>query len=384
MTTDELVKNTLTAVADQAVVPPGLAQRAWRQRTRRRITTATTAAVAVIAAVTAGTIIAPSMAGRDDRQVAIGVLTPAGPFPTLAADPGRPTPQSRVGAGNVTLAAYASCRQGGTGCSWSMLDPGTGRYRTTPWGWIAVSPAGHTAAVLEGPLPARRIGLVDTGTGAVRRWIDLDRADGGGLAWSPDGRRLLVTTYNGDPGLVEDTGGQASRTGFYIVDAESGTATFRRLPGDPAFRGMRADLSWSRDGSLIWEETGSPQLPRAYYTLNGDARPGPDPESTSDQPAGASPDGRLVASGGKMGSAPFVVEASSGETTLLEPSGGLVIGRLLAWTDDTHLIAWATDGGSADERRFRLVLVDVEKPRDVTPLTGWTDRLARPDWVPVF
>ncbi|MGP3961604.1 hypothetical protein ACTWPT_36965 [Nonomuraea sp. 3N208] len=380
MTTDELVKNTLTAVADQAVVPAGLAQRAWRQRTRRRITTATTAAVAMIAAVTAGTITVPSLDGRDDGQIATSVITPS----SVAADPGHPTPQSRVAAGSVTLTAYASCPQGGTGCSWSMLDLGTGRYRTTPWGWVAVSRDGSTAAVLERSLPARRIGVLDTATGTVRRWIDLDRADAGGLVWSPDGRRLLVTAYNADPGLVDASGGQTSRTGFYIVDADSGRATFHRLPGDPASLGMRADLSWSRDGSLIWEETGSPQQPRRYYALDGTARPGPEQESRSDQPAGASPDGGRLAHGGKMGSAPFVADIASGETTLLQPSGGQDIGRLLTWTDDTHLIAWATDRSAAGAFRFRLVLVDVEDPREVTPLTGWTDRLARPDWLPAF
>jgi hypothetical protein len=152
------------------------------------------------------------------------------------------------------------------------------------------------------------------------------------------------------------------------------------MPREP-----RADLSWSGDGSLVWEETGRPTQPRAYYDLDGKPATGPGQEAFSDQPAGISPDGRYLARAGKMNSAPFVVELSSGETTRLQPPGDFVIHELLAWADDTQLIAWATDRGTGDvdKPRFRLVLVDAQG-KQVTPLTGATDDLDAPNWLPAF
>ncbi|MGN9837291.1 hypothetical protein ACTMTI_04100 [Nonomuraea sp. H19] len=383
MSPDELVKDALGTVADQARMPAGMAHAAWRQRTRMRIRTATTAAAALVAAVTVGVLTVPSLIGQDAPQVADSVLRDV---PGVSADPGRPIPLTRVAAGRATLSAYASCVSGD--CSWSVIAPASGTYTATPWGWVDVAPGGRTAAVLEKALPARRIGLLDTADGTVRRWIDLDGAAAGSVVWSPDGRRLLVTAYDKVPGLDADPGAEPDarevRTGFYIVDTGSGTATFHRLPGGPDAAGLRADLSWSRDGSLIWEDTGAAQQPRSYYDLTGQPRTGPAQESFSDQPAGLSPDGRWLAEGGKSGSSPFVVDVVSGDTTLLRPSGDHHIMRSLAWADDTHLIAWAKDRETGGKSRYRLVLVSVAGKQAVTPLTGWTDVLDRPNWIPAF
>ncbi|MGP3919528.1 TolB family protein [Nonomuraea sp. 10N515B] len=374
MTTDELLKDTLTAVADQARTPTGVAHAAWRQRTRMRIRRAATTAAAVAAAVTVSAIMAPSLVAREDPPVATSVIAGG-----IAADLSHAPPVTRVAAGRLTLTAYADCA---SSCDWYLFTyADASGYTAAPWGWIDVAPGGRTAAVLEKNLPARRIGLVDTTAASVRRWIDLGRAVAGSVAWSPDGKRLLVTTYDADPGLLDDPGEAGpSRTGFAIVDVASGETTFHSLPDDS---GMRSDLSWSRDGSLIWEDIGARQQPRAYYDLTGQPRPGPDQESSSDQPAGLSPDGRRLAMGGRSGSAPFVAEIASGQTTLLEPGGGQAIVRLLAWADDTHLIAWMADTGG-DKSRYRLVLVDVTGKPEFTALTGWTDRLTRPSWLPSF
>ncbi|RVX46293.1 hypothetical protein EDD27_9168 [Nonomuraea polychroma] len=383
MSTEELVKDALGAVADQARLPTGVAQAAWRQRTRMRIRRAATTAAALVAAVTVGVITVPSLVAREDPEVATSRIGG-----DTAADPGRSTPVERVAAGRVTLTAYASCEHS---CSWYLLThAGTGGYTHGRWGWIDVAPSGRTAAVLEETLPARRIGLVDTTAARLRRWIDLGRAVAGRVAWSPDGKRLLVTTYDHVPGLLADPAGEPDtrqvRTGFAIVDVNSGKATFHDLPGDPDSAGLRNDLLWSRDGSLIWENTGARQEPRKYYDLTGRSRPGPAQESSSDQPAGLSPNGSRLAMGGRSGSAPFVVDVDSGDTTLLEPPGDHVIVQSLAWADDTHLIAWAQDRATADssKSRYRLVLVDVTGKQEVTPLTGWTGTLSRPNWMPVL
>ncbi|MFI7135727.1 hypothetical protein ACIBQ1_59485 [Nonomuraea sp. NPDC050153] len=164
---------------------------------------------------------------------------------------------------------------------------------------------------------------------------------------------------------------------------DSGKVTFHALPGARDSAGLRNDLSWSHDGSLIWEWTGARQTPRKYYDLTGRSRPGPAKEASSDQPAGLSPDGRRLAMGGRLGSPPFVADVASGATTLLKPGGGLAIMQLLAWADDTHLIAWAQHGAT-NNSRYRLVLIDVTGKQQVTPLTGWTGALPRPNWMPVF
>ncbi|MEU4232571.1 hypothetical protein AB0F17_50445 [Nonomuraea sp. NPDC026600] len=383
MSTDELVKDVLAAVADDARLPAGVAQAAWRQRTRMRIRRATATAATLAAAVIVGVITVPSLVPRDDPQVATSRIEGG-----IAADLRDPTPVQRVAAGHVTLTAYAVCEPS---CSWYLLThAGTGGYTHARWGWVDVAPSGRTAAVLDETLPARRIGLVDTTVASLRRWIDLGRAVAGSVVWSPDGKRLLVTTYDHIPGLLADPAGKPDarqvRTGFAIVDVKSGKATFHNLPGDPASAGLRDDLLWSRDGSLIWENTGARQKPRKYYDLTGRPRPGPAHESASDQPAGLSPDGRRLAMGGRSGSAPFVVDVDSGGTTLLKPSGDHVILQSLAWADDTHLIAWAQDRATVDssKSRYRLVLVDVTGKQKVTPLTGWTGTLSRPNWMPVL
>lgn len=384
MSTDELVKDVLGAVADDARLPAGVAQAAWRRRTRMRITRAATAAAALAAAVTVGVITVPPLVERDTPDVATSVTWQG----DIAADLDRSIPVHRVAAGRVTLTAFAACEPT---CSWYLLThAGTGGYTRARWGWVDVAPSGRTAAVLEETLPARRIGLVDTTAAGHRRWIDLGRAVAGSVAWSPDGKRLLVTTYDRVPGLLSDPAAEPDarqvRTGFAIVDVESGDAGFHDLPGDPDSAGLRDDLSWSSDGSLIWEDTGARQEPRKYYDLTGRSRPGPAQESSSDQPAGLSPDGRLLAMGGRSGSAPFVVDVGSGDSTLLEPPGDHVIMRSLAWADDTHLIAWAQDRATAGsgKSRYRLVVVDVTGKQEVTPLTGWTGTLSRPNWMPVL
>ncbi|MCP6313380.1 hypothetical protein NL444_28315, partial [Klebsiella pneumoniae] len=70
---------------------------------------------------------------------------------------------------------------------YTVLDQKTGKYKAldTKWAWVDVAPGMRTAAVLEGELPARRIGMLDLMTGKVERWIRTDRPVAG-VEWSPD------------------------------------------------------------------------------------------------------------------------------------------------------------------------------------------------------
>ncbi|CAM5551033.1 hypothetical protein SBADM41S_07748 [Streptomyces badius] len=80
-----------------------------------------------------------------------------------------------------------------------MLNQETGRYEVDErWSFLAVAPGMRTAAVLERELPAPRIGLLDLRTGKVARWIPLAQGVGG-LFFSPDGSKLVATTYDKNP-----------------------------------------------------------------------------------------------------------------------------------------------------------------------------------------
>ena len=97
----------------------------------------------------------------------------------------------------------------------------------------------RTAAVLERGLPIDRIGLLDLTTGKLDRWIKVDKRVGG-VQFSPDGKRLVATTYSLNPdGLFKDAsyqlndkivpGPKPSRTGFSVIDITSGESEFTQL-----------------------------------------------------------------------------------------------------------------------------------------------------------
>ncbi|MEU1620921.1 hypothetical protein ABZ479_26960, partial [Streptomyces sp. NPDC005722] len=261
-----------------------------------------------------------------------------------------------------------------------------------------------TAAVLEGPLPAKRVGLVDMSTGKVARWIDLGRAVGG-VAWSPQGDKLAVTTYvAGKPskdGFHVDSADSdiprdqnlprrfwgIERTGYYVVDLATGASVWRSSPlpetarNSPRFWRI-GDAKWSRDGRLIKMEgatnTGRPR----FYDLQGRRRPAPageDPESPST--GGLSPNGRLVAGDDIMGNKiTEILDSKTGYVVAAQP-----VDELVAWADDQRVIAWQSDSIRCTRSQYcqRLVVVDVDGDH-LTPLTAL--RTPRPGqaWEPVF
>jgi hypothetical protein len=121
-------------------------------------------------------------------------------------------------------------------------------------------------------------------TGEVDRWITLDRGVGA-VAFSPDGTKLVATTYAKDPdrSFVDHPqnvdqkvvpGPVPSRTGFTVVEVDSGEADRHKAPVDETEAGLfgsfsRADFDWNHDGTLVYSE--SPMEPfRDCFSLNGD------------------------------------------------------------------------------------------------------------------
>jgi dipeptidyl aminopeptidase/acylaminoacyl peptidase len=368
--TETYLRHTLEEWSEDARVPPGLADRALRRRTGRRV--AKVALAVGAAALLAGT-----------GAVAVG--TRSGPAPvarpmdtSLHTDPDHAPPQRLVAAGQVAVSAYYI----GHGDprkftrTWYLYNPTSGGYAKVPWAWVAVAPGLRQAAVLDGPLPTARVGILDMKTQRVTRWISL-RAAAGGLSWSPDGRRLLVTTYARDPDAMGASPFSGARTGFIVMNVKSGEAHFHSLLFDRENPNTRQDFGWSRSGKLIWAQRMNAPA-RVFYDLNGAPRPAPPHEADQAQQAGISPNGRLIAlSGPPPGPNTVVNDLRTGQQAGVQP-----MQQLRAWADDTHLIAQGclpNACGGKLEFYNRLVLVDVSG-KTITPLTGYK----KGGWEPIF
>ncbi|CAL9540884.1 hypothetical protein SUDANB108_04264 [Streptomyces sp. enrichment culture] len=376
------------------------------RRRRRRLAVAAVAVVAVVAAVIG---VSAALTGGDpeEQPEVSGVV----------ARPDQSPPRELIAAGRVAVSAYYTTKlvqqpdgDAVNGRQWSLYDPTAKRYEKTDWAWVDVAPGMKTAAVLEGDLPAGRVGLMNLSTGEVERWIKVDKGVGG-VQFSPDGERLVATAYSEHPdGLFRDApvrvegapgggkgqempGPKQSRTGFYVIDVDSGKAAFRERPAKKdslaAMAGTgRQDFSWSSDGRTLWEQR-LDRPGRNYYDVNGRLKSQPQRKTDAIlPPVVTSPDGKR-ATGGFAGSkdgraVSAVLDARTGERSAVVPGQ-----QLLAWADNTHLIAWLCDPGQCKpgkgEFRNQLVLVGLDSD-EVTPLSGF--RAAQLDhagrWTPVF
>ncbi|UUA06607.1 MULTISPECIES: hypothetical protein [Streptomyces] len=373
---------------------------------RRRSRSLAVAAVVVVAAVI-GVSLALTSGGPEGQSEASDV----------EARPDQSPPRELIAAGQVAVSAHYTRKlvrqpdgDAVNAREWSLYNAATKRYEKTDWGWLDVAPGMKTAAVLEGDLPVKRIGLLSLSTGKVQRWIKVDKGVGG-VQFSPDGERLVATTYGHNPdGLFKDApvrvqdgsedgdgqempGPKQSRTGFYVIDVDSGRAAFSERPAKKdslaAMAGTgRQDFSWSRDGETLWEQR-LDRPGRNYYDVDGKLKSLPQQKTDLIfPPVITSPDGKLATggfAGGKDGQiVSAVLDAKTGKQSAVVPGQ-----QLLAWADDTHLIAWRCDPSQCEpgkgEFRNQLVLVGLDDDK-VTPLSGF--RKAQEDyvgrWTPVF
>ncbi|GGV47040.1 WD40 repeat domain-containing protein [Streptomyces spectabilis] len=407
MNVEQLVRETLQEEAAASGTARGdLADRVLTAR-RRRNRRGAAGAVAVAAALVAAAVTVPELG--DDAEAA----SPASESITgdVVAHPDQSPPRDMVAAGGTAVSGYFTSRTvkqpGGDELftrHYTVLDQKAGRYKAldTKWAWVDVAPGMRTAAVLEGELPARRIGMLDLITGKVERWIPVERPVAG-VEWSPDGKRLVATAYSKNPDRLIDRSGDhpangaqphGSRTGFYLVDAGSGeVGPFRKLrqpPPSTEWSGYdgnpREDVDWSHDGTKLYVEQLKPSNgksdSRAWYTTSGAKTTAPAGERFGGwSRAGLSPDGKLVASDG-----------DSGGSRLVDPRTGKKVGLVpgmqpLAWADNKRLITIGCDPkkcSGKNEFRNQLLLVTVGSKKAV-PLSGFrkasSDYLGR--WVPL-
>ncbi|MFG3441387.1 hypothetical protein ACGF0J_29430 [Nonomuraea sp. NPDC047897] len=396
-----MLRDTLQEWAGEAAVPHDLADRALRRRVRWPAVTAVGLVTGLLVAV-AGYVIGPGGA-EDTVRPAVEVTLPARPSPAptdVRADTGDRLPRKLVAAGNVAVSAYWThsveklpgsmerLRR-----SWWLYDPRTGGYERTSWAWVDVAPGLQVAAAIDGDGLGRRLVVVDLGTRRILTDVVLEHAVGS-VVWSPDGTRLLATTYSEYPELWRRLAKNSletpasTRTGYYVVDAATGEAEHHALPpmrsgaepgfGDgPSNGNSRQDLGWSADGSLIWEPSTRRQQYRVYRTPDGRPHDAP----AEDRYLGRNGWSRLSPDGTRLLGEPGL------PTRITDVRTGDVVGRqpvlqLLAWADDDNVVALGCRGDCPNEFDAGLVLVSVDGTR-MTPLTGKSDsrKEGSPVWV---
>ncbi|WP_416962609.1 WD40 repeat domain-containing protein [Streptomyces sp. Agncl-13] len=408
MNVEELLHDALREqAAEQPPAGPGFADRVLAVRRRRRNRRIASVAAATAAVVAVAVAVPLLDSGKDDVRPS-GVVEQKG----VKAHPSQSPPRDLIAAGNTALAAYyvpnmvkRSATEAVDERSYWLLDQKTGKYVKAPrWSIVAVAPGMKTAAVLEKTLPASRIGLLDLTTGKVVRWIQVDHGVAG-LEFSHDGRKLVATTYGGNPDeAVKPKGSNgwmgkqpSSRTGFYVFDVGSGKGSWSevKLGADASdimgagFINSRQDFSLTRDGKYIWAGSPMGNIGKQFWDLTGAAMPVPGNQKYLDWSVEAldSPSGNLVAggfAGKKWHTSSYVVDATTGKKTEIRGQ------QLLAWADDKTLVAWDIGkGANESEYHQRLVLVTIGSDKEV-PLSGFRkDTGTNPDnssgrWEPVF
>ncbi|MFA1546623.1 hypothetical protein [Actinomadura chokoriensis] len=408
MKPDTIVESTMDEWAEEARVPAGLADRALRGRTRQRSfrialiggTSSLLAGAAAVTLVTGGGSVRPDPAEVAFEPASLSSET------TTRTDLSSAFPRRLVAAGHMAVAAYyilntpLDAERGTLHRTWHLYNPSKGVYEETQWSYLSVAPGMQRAAVLQGALPTSRVGVLDMRTQKVTRWIKVDKPVGG-LAWSPDGRRLLLTSYSANPDVLGRAAGKSPRTGYYVVSNAAEPGTFHPLPGIADNPNNRQDLDWSRDGKLIWAPTATVPS-KIFYDLNDRRQPAPASDvgdgvpagaapgraggtsartAPSDEKAGLSPNGTLLPTfGPRPGPAVTVTDVNSGRKVAVLP-----IQQALAWADDSQLFAIGCDVKKCTgkgEFRNRLLLVTLKGK--ITPLTGYrrSDQLGT--WIPIF
>ncbi|MFF2020271.1 WD40 repeat domain-containing protein [Streptomyces sp. NPDC058171] len=385
MNTEGLLKETLHAQA--TVVAPAPADLADRVLAARRRGNRLRGAVAVAA------VIALGLTGSQVLPGDTAATTPAADWSNddVLARPDQSPPRDLIAAGDLAIGAYytvaTSEKANDTTVydrTYRLLNRSSGRYEKSAWSYVDVAPGLRTAAVLVGDLPTRRIGLVDLDSGYVDRWITVRKAVAA-VAFSPDGTRLVGTTYRANPdiGPLGKDAGSSDRTGFSVIDVASGEEKWRPTKGvnlaEVAF-GARAgesqrrqDFDWTADGKRVHVPNPTPGYvsPDVVYTgpwgagvRNLDGKPvrTSEPKMT---------EGRLLGGGVEL---PMVdaKESKPGEKPVAWPGGD----RAIVW----RCVPKSCKGEGATGR---LTLVDTRTGRSL-PLSGARPEVGAGRWEPVF
>ncbi|MEV5611310.1 WD40 repeat domain-containing protein [Streptomyces sp. NPDC052225] len=403
MNVDDMLKDALREQAARVEpAPADFADRVLATRRRRRGRGIAVAAVAVTALV-AGAVVVPQIGGGED-------VRPAGVTGTqdVIAHPDQSPPKDVIAAGRTALASFVTGKsvvyKNGDGHQdriYGVIDPTTKTYRkTTAWSWLTVAPGLRTAAVLEKKWPVDRIGMLDLATNKVKRWIPVKEGVAG-VGFSPDGSKLVATTYAKDPdklykrNRVEDGSGkvmpgpdfQSTRNGFAVVDVRTGHSDWHAVDENDDIN-ARQDFAFNADGTLVHAGVMTGGVPEQYFDLQGRKAAVPANERHVHWfiEAGLSPNGKLVAGDFAGKGDQIAVAVNDARTGKLVEK--LPAQQLVAWADDKRVIAWGCDPHKCNgkgEFHNQLLLITLGSHK-VVPLSDF--RKASADypgrWSPEF
>jgi hypothetical protein len=219
-----------------AAPPPNLTQAALRQAGRASLVRRVSAGAAAVA-VAGVTAAAAAVTG--------GVHSGGAPGPGSSA--GSHSPAAPSFAGKQVVAAY-SCTSGTQGVTRSLvLNRATGRYVTTPYCDVALSPDGARAMVTDYNNGHPRYGILDVAANHVRWLAGGYATTGSGGEWAPDGRHLLLTGGRTDIGQEAEL--RPENNGFMIVDTATLRIDFHPVLDVPNTLGAHG--VWLPDGQTI-------------------------------------------------------------------------------------------------------------------------------------
>ncbi|WP_446217562.1 hypothetical protein [Micromonospora sp. IBHARD004] len=322
---EDALRVAVQDLADGVRPAPDLAVRALgrgrRLRRRRRAVAAGAAMVAVVAVALPFVLLRPQPAPRPARPAPTATATPAPPVRPMPGPDWSTKPLVLPGDWVVTAGTF----DGGPGRGF-VLDRARGRYLTAEgYDGVFPAPVGSLSAVTDEDRP-REIALVDLAKGTTR-WYEVGRALSA-PEWSPDGRRLLLTTHRLD------------HFGFIIMATDGTTRTFR-VDEKRYFCTDYCDFTWSRDGTeVVLPQTGRSTSDESVRDLRAGVRlfSADDGQPTRfvpvpGDPAGPwawSPDGTLVVVQGQHD--PLLVETGTGRVVRTLPTADVV------WVSDDRLL----------------------------------------------
>lgn len=168
---------------------------------------------------------------------------------------------------------------------------------------------------------------------------------------------------NDGSGPDQPSVGHPSRTGFSVIDVESGKGKWAAVPleGDEFDHNAREDFRFAPDGDLVVTSSmtdGGPQT----YALDGKRVPTPAKlrHWMMYSESGLSPNGKLA--GGDFAGKGDKIAVAVNDARTGKLVDRLPAQQLLAWADDKRLVAWGCDPkkcGGTGEFRNQLLLVTI-------------------------
>jgi hypothetical protein len=294
--------------------------------------------------------------------------TPHAGQTSIEAQPNQYPPVNLVAAGTLAVSSYAY-----RGVRY-LLNTSTNTYQRTTYATVSVAPGLGLAAVTESP-DTNRIGIVDTRTMTVIRWISMPHSVAN-ATWSPDGTKLLATArgpwiHAGKGGIPDNT---KARVGFFIIDMVTGTMLYVTLPtANSQDAALDNPTLWTPD-SLVRVVAVTDSGKPLYYQADGTqvAEPNQYEGQGYYLNVGTSPDGKYALSSDQS----YIVGASDGSHIKK-----INIQQAWAWVGNTMLLVRGCEAGCANEFRNRLEVIFASHDH-AEVLTGTTT--GHDDWEPAF